>query len=406
MTSPTTTFSSGTVVTSDWLNAVDEYVFNVRSYGAVLDGVTDDLAAFNAAIADSDNKEIIVDGVAYLSAATTNAGKTPIFKFLPGAGITTTPGGAIGGESARLSWPMQYTRKFNNGPEFISTVSPSTTAGSTYGWVRGTYKQFNGNAAVLGTTNGVGDRTNYISYAYGAGSDIADYRISIFRRSTGQDGGYGFGQNLAAISANVGGATTRWGVIASEMNVVNRYADTGFSPVRSSMDNWSGILQLVPEDTTYGEGGTAYNITFALMIGHSNGLKADGFYAKQYAGISIEPQAIAGDGYGAYWSGNDGGVSSQDPKAALALAQTWKTGINTQAATLTTNRALAMGATHRVDWIDGSGNTLNGIYSGNGTPEGTVTAPKGSMYLRRDGGANTTMYVKESGTGNTGWVGK
>ena len=46
------------------------------------------------------------------------------------------------------------------------------------------------------------------------------------------------------------------------------------------------------------------------------------------------------------------------------------------------------------------------IASGSGTPEGAVTAPVGSLYLRTNGGAGTTLYIKESGTGNTGWVGK
>jgi len=44
--------------------------------------------------------------------------------------------------------------------------------------------------------------------------------------------------------------------------------------------------------------------------------------------------------------------------------------------------------------------------SGNGTPEAVVTAPIGSLYSRLDGGANTTLYVKESGISNTGWVAK
>ena len=41
-----------------------------------------------------------------------------------------------------------------------------------------------------------------------------------------------------------------------------------------------------------------------------------------------------------------------------------------------------------------------------GTPEGVYTAPVGSLYLRSNGGAGTTLYIKESGTGNTGWVAK
>ena len=43
---------------------------------------------------------------------------------------------------------------------------------------------------------------------------------------------------------------------------------------------------------------------------------------------------------------------------------------------------------------------------GSGTPEAAVTAPVGTTYHRTDGGAGTSLYVKESGTGNTGWVGK
>lgn len=46
------------------------------------------------------------------------------------------------------------------------------------------------------------------------------------------------------------------------------------------------------------------------------------------------------------------------------------------------------------------------LIAGSGTPEGAVTAPVGSLFMRSDGGAGTSIYVKQSGTGNTGWVGK
>lgn len=46
------------------------------------------------------------------------------------------------------------------------------------------------------------------------------------------------------------------------------------------------------------------------------------------------------------------------------------------------------------------------ISSGTGTPEGNKTAPIGSIYMRKDGGANTSLYIKESGVGNIGWVAK
>lgn len=44
--------------------------------------------------------------------------------------------------------------------------------------------------------------------------------------------------------------------------------------------------------------------------------------------------------------------------------------------------------------------------SGRGTPNGVVAAPVGSLYTDIAGGAGTTLYVKESGTSNTGWVAK
>jgi hypothetical protein len=35
-----------------------------------------------------------------------------------------------------------------------------------------------------------------------------------------------------------------------------------------------------------------------------------------------------------------------------------------------------------------------------------VTAGVGSLYTRANGGTGTTLYIKETGTGNTGWVAK
>lgn len=50
----------------------------------------------------------------------------------------------------------------------------------------------------------------------------------------------------------------------------------------------------------------------------------------------------------------------------------------------------------------------NGVVDavGSGSPEGVLSAPVGSTYRRTDGGADTSFYVKESGSGNTGWVAK
>lgn len=64
-------------------------------------------------------------------------------------------------------------------------------------------------------------------------------------------------------------------------------------------------------------------------------------------------------------------------------------------------------------WMIDCMNTTNSVAtgvrrkaSGTGTPENVIVAGVGSTFLRTDGGAGTTLYVKQTGTGSTGWVGK
>ncbi len=75
-------------------------------------------------------------------------------------------------------------------------------------------------------------------------------------------------------------------------------------------------------------------------------------------------------------------------------------------------------STHRHTSVDGTARLSKGIgvdldqkisigkvfiTAGVGSPESRIPGIVGSIYLRTDGGAGTTLYVKESGTGNTGW---
>ena len=47
------------------------------------------------------------------------------------------------------------------------------------------------------------------------------------------------------------------------------------------------------------------------------------------------------------------------------------------------------------------------VQSGQGAPEGRISGNVGCIYMRTDGSSDSTMYVKESGTGTTnGWVAK
>lgn len=49
---------------------------------------------------------------------------------------------------------------------------------------------------------------------------------------------------------------------------------------------------------------------------------------------------------------------------------------------------------------------LSTYYTGQGSPEGVIVALPGSMYLNSLGGTGATLWVKETGSGNTGWVAK
>lgn len=47
------------------------------------------------------------------------------------------------------------------------------------------------------------------------------------------------------------------------------------------------------------------------------------------------------------------------------------------------------------------------VFMGYGSPENVVVAKVGSLYLNLDGGANTTLWVKESGSlVSSGWIAK
>lgn len=94
---------------------------------------------------------------------------------------------------------------------------------------------------------------------------------------------------------------------------------------------------------------------------------------------------------------------------AAAFAATWanhlaaKRNRTTQATSVANTRAIAQWGDLVDDFMIAAQDAVRLLYRGTGTPEGAVAAPVGSLYHRTDGGAGTTLYVKESGTGNTGW---
>ncbi|MFA5543239.1 MAG: hypothetical protein WCQ97_10630 [Aminobacterium sp.] len=67
---------------------------------------------------------------------------------------------------------------------------------------------------------------------------------------------------------------------------------------------------------------------------------------------------------------------------------------------------LYVGDDIRLGYGSSGGAQVQYIKWGSGSPEGVVKANVGSLYLRSDGSTDTTLYIKTSGTGNTGWTAK
>ena len=143
---------------------------------------------------------------------------------------------------------------------------------------------------------------------------------------------------------------------------------------------------------TTGTGNTAqgYYALYSNTTGTGN--TAQGYCAGQYQADGVT--VLADPENCVYIGVNSRGKDNADDHAIVIGADAIGQGANTATigSAALTQLSLASGAL--------------GIYLGTGAPEGVVTANIGSLYLRKDGGAGTTLYVKQSGTGNTGWVAK
>lgn len=379
----------------------------VTDFGAIGDGVTDCRAAFLAArdsIPAGAAGEVVVPYVpgasTYLlsSSITGQSGNFVRWVIEDGASISPSIGARISG--------AQYWRESKSSQSQAVQIKGAPDAANGNSIERWTQIEN------IGPSNGNGRRLGYVSYGYGQGTfDIADFIVARWERDGDQNhNGQHLAQWLACITPNTIGTQHKHGVFCAEWNIVNRGDDTGWSKRRSTLDQWTGIAQLVPEASLFGAPtGTAGNITFGMVFTWGQGDDGGrGYVPRFYTHLLHEPNSVHEDGYAVYASGSDGADTlpgGGPSQAYLGLDDQWKWGLKFNDATFT-RETIALGADHKIGWIDGSDALLNGIYSGTGTPEGAVAAPVGSLYLRRDGGAGTTLYVKQSGTGNTGWAAK
>lgn len=132
----------------------------------------------------------------------------------------------------------------------------------------------------------------------------------------------------------------------------------------------------------------------------------------RYNGTYSSPTTVQnGDILSIYGGAGYNGSFTVGYKAALAARSTelWTSTANGSRLTfeITPNGS----TTRTIAWsIDQDGAFVHEssgrkLIVGDGSPEGVVTAPNGSQYWRLNGGAGTTLYMKETGTNATGWVG-
>lgn len=124
-----------------------------------------------------------------------------------------------------------------------------------------------------------------------------------------------------------------------------------------------------------------------------------------YAGAKVTAYGVTAAGakdvtaFVALWDAMEGGNALDNPQV-LDDQGKWEVPVYTDAPTILDIRPHGI-ANHETGVIRPAM-----VISGTGSPEGAVTAPVGIIYLRADGSAGSTLYVKEAGTGNTGWVAK
>lgn len=172
-------------------------------------------------------------------------------------------------------------------------------------------------------------------------------------------------KSLPALSVTGGGLKASRTSSAAYTNLVEGYntdtssmtfLTTGYNSGRCSFlgfNNTYGILGVCPSEGTYNTNLFAYNNSTTQFAGN--------------VGINTTPTANA-----------------------LAIA-----GATYGSSDITTATKLRYG---------GAIGTGMELIRTTASPEGVITAPVGSIAMNANGGKNTTMYLKQTGSGNTGWT--
>lgn len=165
-----------------------------------------------------------------------------------------------------------------------------------------------------------------------------------------------------------------------------------------------------------------YNVTYKSSASANTGYAIDGIYGVNSASAFVAYNATDSRHAIYGYANAQGGRLTLNAGAGASGGGAVSVNYLVEGNTSTNGLQVYDGAGNMKSWLngDGSGRFASGIYStnngfynssslirwttGTGSPESAVTAPIGSIYSRIDGGTDTSLYRKESGSGNTGWV--
>lgn len=391
---------------------------NVLDYGADSTGVADSSAAFNAAFAAA-NIVYVPQGSYKLVTKIT----MPPYGQIIGAGINNTLITATQQAFVMQYWSQLRELKIvgaaSHATNLVEVGSATLDAGRAVisdVWVQGAggdgIQLIYGNLGLMQNVVSISNGLNGIRFLAGNG-DLNAWTLQgyIDLRDNGNDGlriegGASSGDNLCSKSNFISGVTAQengqYGVyIGTRSNLVSCYAEL----------NTTADVQI----GTYGYGNRVETVQGSINNGcdrfGSNILyeyNADADYKR----IFQDCPGFAGTTNGGWRLNNDASAGwLRLHKTAIREYSFTAGGSGVDQLTQFTHEdhptykhnVLATGYVGTSDYF---ANKTVLWKSGAGSPEGVVLAPVGSLYSRTDGGAGTTLYVKESGVGNTGWVAK
>ena len=444
-----TVFSSGTLIESPWLNDVNTSVYNassgitgattrtlvnklsetvsVKDFGATGNGVTDDTTAMQNALSSGASVVYIPAGTYLISTKLTFScnvygdGATSIIKtvgditalesttsygFIKSIKITSDNGGSTNNHGLVLKYCSR---------SLIDSVWVASMG--YYGiWIDST--SGNNNLLNLSNVRCVSNGNHGIYVSGGVDNNAMTFE-NVDVRSNGASG-------LVFNSPSISNISN-----CNFLNSVSAQSNTsrGVAFFGAYARNNVGVVYLEGNGTTdlyfdsTAHGNFIQTTNDGSTITDDNGtntvLSAGATSSSRYTFNTIDfVQARI-------WNGTDAGQLAATQTSARNFAFT-TTGTSGAAYTTfakdaaTTHTVQIEGAIRASDPLD-HGSYIGGILSvsnptygaawptiraGAGSPEGSVSARIGSIYQRTDGGAGTSFYIKESGTGNTGWAAK